>query len=38
VENVKTTAYIRKGRLREALDLEWYLKTRKKGSRERLEG
>jgi hypothetical protein len=27
---VKTATYRRKGRLREALDLEWYLKTRKK--------
>jgi hypothetical protein len=23
---MKTTAYTRKGRLREALDLEWYMK------------
>jgi hypothetical protein len=29
MENMKT-AYTRKGRLREALDLEWYLKTKKK--------
>jgi len=29
--------YVRKGELREALDLEWYLKTRKKG-RVGLEG
>ncbi len=27
---MKTTAYTRKGRLREALDLEWYLRTRKR--------
>ena len=27
---MKTVTYRRKGRLREALDLEWYLKTRKK--------
>ncbi len=27
---MKTTAYTKKGRLREAMDLEWYLKTRKK--------
>jgi hypothetical protein len=30
MENMKTTTYRRKGRLREALDLEWYLKTRKR--------
>jgi hypothetical protein len=31
---VKTTSYVRKGRLREALDLEWYLKTRKREKKE----
>jgi hypothetical protein len=34
VENVKTTAYRRKGRLREALDLEWYMKNYGKRKRE----
>jgi hypothetical protein len=29
MENMKT-AYTRKGKLKEALNLEWYLKTRKK--------
>jgi hypothetical protein len=30
VTGVKTANYVRKGRLKEALDLEWYLKTRKR--------
>jgi hypothetical protein len=28
------TTYIRKGKLREALDLEWYMKARKKEKKE----